>query len=88
MTLLLIVYRSLRQHAFSTAITAASLALAGGLLMTVWMVKAQAQRSFLRTSPTADLPPPQWMCWRSRIEAPLAIAIPCAPLSLRLARTR
>jgi putative ABC transport system permease protein len=54
MTLLLIVYRSLRQHAFSTFITAASLALAGGLLMTVWMVKAQAQKSFLQTTTAFD----------------------------------
>jgi putative ABC transport system permease protein len=54
MTLFLIVYRSLRQHAFSTIITAASLALAGGLLMTVWMVKAQAQTSFLRTTTAFD----------------------------------
>jgi len=54
MTLLLIVYRSLRQHAFSTIITAASLALAGGLLMTVWMVKAQAQKSFLQTTTAFD----------------------------------
>jgi putative ABC transport system permease protein len=53
-TLLLIVYRSLRQHAFSTLVTAASLALAGGLLMSVWMVKAQAQQSFLRTTTAFD----------------------------------
>jgi putative ABC transport system permease protein len=54
MTLLLIVYRSLRQHAFSTVITALSLALAGGLLMTVWMVRAEAQRSFLQTTTAFD----------------------------------
>jgi putative ABC transport system permease protein len=54
MTLPLIVYRSLRQHALSTLITAGSLALAGGLLMTVWMVKAQAQSSFLRTTTAFD----------------------------------
>ena len=54
MTLLLIVYRSLRQHAFSTLVTASSLALAGGLLMSVWMVKAQAQKSFLRTTTAFD----------------------------------
>jgi len=53
-TLLLIVYRSLRQHAFSTLVTAGSLALAGGLLMSVWMVKAQAQKSFLRTTTAFD----------------------------------
>ena len=54
MTLLLIVYRSLRQHALSTLVTAGSLALAGGLLMTVWMVKAQAQKSFLQTTTAFD----------------------------------
>jgi putative ABC transport system permease protein len=54
MTLLLIVYRSLRQHLFSTIITAASLALAGGLLITVWMVRAEAQRSFLQTTTAFD----------------------------------
>jgi putative ABC transport system permease protein len=54
MTLLLIVYRNLRQYAFSTVVTAASLALAGGLLMSVWMVKAQAQKSFLQTTTAFD----------------------------------
>ena len=54
MTLPLIVYRSLRQHAFSTIVTAGSLALAGGLLMSVWMVKTQAQKSFLRTTTAYD----------------------------------
>jgi len=54
MTLLLIVYRNLRQYAFSTVVTAGSLALAGGLLMSVWMVKAQAQKSFLQTTTAFD----------------------------------
>jgi putative ABC transport system permease protein len=54
MTLPLIVYRSLRQYAFSTIVTAGSLALAGGLLMSVWMVKAQAQKSFLQTTTAFD----------------------------------
>ena len=40
MTLPLIVYRSLRQHALSTLITAGGIALAAGLLMSVWRVKA------------------------------------------------
>jgi putative ABC transport system permease protein len=53
-TLPLIVYRSLRQHLLSTLITAGSLALAGGLLMSVWMTKAQAQKSFLRTTTAFD----------------------------------
>jgi putative ABC transport system permease protein len=54
MTLPLIVYRSLRQHALSTFVTAASLALAAGLLMTVWMVKTQSQRAFTQTSTSFD----------------------------------
>jgi putative ABC transport system permease protein len=54
MTLFLIVYRNLRQYAFSTIVTAGSLALAGGLLMSVWMVKAQAQKSFLQTTTAFD----------------------------------
>jgi len=43
MTLWLIVFRSLRQHALSTIITALSIALAGGLLMSVWTVKEQSR---------------------------------------------
>lgn len=54
MTLPLIIYRSLRQHALSTIITAGSIALACGLLMTVWMVKTQAQAAFVSTSTTFD----------------------------------
>ena len=46
MTLPLIVRRSLRQHALSTAVTAISLALGAGLLMTVWVVKEQARHTF------------------------------------------
>lgn len=54
MTLPLIVYRSLRQHALSTLVTAASIALAGGLLMCVWMVKTQSREAFLNTSTGFD----------------------------------
>jgi len=46
MTLLHIVLRSMRQHALSTCITAASIALAGGLLMAVWTVKVRSQAAF------------------------------------------
>lgn len=46
MTLPLIVFKSLRQHALSTIITALSIALAGGLLMSVWTVKEQSQATF------------------------------------------
>ena len=48
MTLPLLVRRSLRQHALSTAVTAFSLALAGGLLMTVWVLRQQARQTFER----------------------------------------
>ena len=54
MTLPLIIYRSLRQHALSTLITAGSIALACGLLMTVWMVKTQSQAAFVSTSTAFD----------------------------------
>jgi putative ABC transport system permease protein len=43
-----IVFKSLRQHALSTAVTSISIALAGGLLMSVWTVKSQSQETFTR----------------------------------------
>src|SRR5882762_1372025 len=46
MTLALIVFKSLRQHVLSTSVTAFSIALAGGLLMSVWAVKQQSQATF------------------------------------------
>jgi putative ABC transport system permease protein len=46
MTLWLVVLRSLRQHALSTIVTALSIALGGGLLMSVWSVKEQSQAIF------------------------------------------
>ena len=46
MTLPLMVRKSLRQHLLSTIITACSIALAGGLLMAVWVVKEQSQSAF------------------------------------------
>jgi putative ABC transport system permease protein len=46
MTLWLIIYRSMRQHALSTVVTAGSIALACGLLLCVWMVKTQSQAAF------------------------------------------
>lgn len=54
MTLPLIVYRSLRQHALSTLVTAGSIALACGLLMSVWTVKTQSQAAFASTGTTFD----------------------------------
>jgi putative ABC transport system permease protein len=46
MTLGRIIFKSLRQHALSTGVTAFSIALAGGLLMSVWVVKQQSQATF------------------------------------------
>ena len=46
MTLWLIVRKSLRQHLLSTIITAVSIALATGLLMSVWVVKEQSLAAF------------------------------------------
>lgn len=46
MTLVLMVRKSLRQHLLSTLISAFSIALAGGLLMSVWVVKDQSQTAF------------------------------------------
>jgi len=54
MTILLIIYRSLRQHALSTIVTACSLALAAGLLMTVWVVKTESQKTFTQTTAGFD----------------------------------
>src|SRR5258706_6258574 len=46
MTIWRIVFKSLRQHLLSTCVTAASVALAGGLLLSVWVVKSQSQATF------------------------------------------
>ena len=46
MTLWLIVFRSLRQHALSTIVTALCIALGGGLLMSVWVVQEQSRSVF------------------------------------------
>lgn len=54
MTLARIIYRSLRQHALSTVVAAASIALACGLAITVWVVKDQAQTSFSNVSAGFD----------------------------------
>src|SRR5580765_7982540 len=54
MTLPLIVLRNLRQHALSTTITALSIALAGGLLMSVWVVKTQSQTTFTQVNTGFD----------------------------------
>ncbi|MDB6126772.1 MAG: hypothetical protein JWM35_668 [Verrucomicrobia bacterium] len=54
MILFLLIRRSLRQHLLSTVITALSIALAGGLLMSVWVVKAQSQATFTQVNTGFD----------------------------------
>ena len=54
MTLPLLVRRSLRQHAFSSAICVAAIALAGGLLMSVWTLKSGARQAFDRAGSSFD----------------------------------
>jgi len=49
-----LIYRSLRQHALSTLVTAGSIALASGLLLTVWVVKTQSQAVFAGTNSGFD----------------------------------
>jgi putative ABC transport system permease protein len=50
MNLFSIVLRNLRQHLLSTVITALSIALAGGLLMSIWVIKQQSQETFTRVN--------------------------------------
>lgn len=50
MNLFQLVLKSLRQHALSTWVTALSIALAGGLLMSVWAVKTQSNQNFTNVS--------------------------------------
>lgn len=54
MALPLIVYRSLRQHLLSSLVTAASVALACGLLMCVWVVKQESLAAFTGSSSGFD----------------------------------
>ncbi|HKB89270.1 MAG TPA: ABC transporter permease, partial [Opitutaceae bacterium] len=49
-----IVFRSLRQHLLSTLVTAFSIALAGGLLMSVWVVKEQSNKAFTQVDTGFD----------------------------------
>jgi len=41
-----IVYKSLRQHLVSTLVSAAAIALAGGLLIAVWVMRTESNRAF------------------------------------------
>jgi len=49
-TIFFIVRRSLRQHLLSTIVTALSIALAGGLLLSIWAVKDQSQAAFTQVN--------------------------------------
>jgi len=53
-TLPLVIYRSLRQHALSTTVTVGGIALACGLMMCVWVVKEQSQTTFTQTTSGFD----------------------------------
>src|SRR5262245_23352888 len=46
MAILTIVFKSLRHHVVSTLVSALAIALAGGLLMAVWIVQQEANRAF------------------------------------------
>lgn len=46
MAIFVIVYKSLRFHLVSTLVSAFAIALAGGLLMAVWVVKTEANQAF------------------------------------------
>ena len=46
MTILSMVFRSLRQHLLSTVITSLSIALAAGLILSVWVIKDQSNATF------------------------------------------
>lgn len=54
MTLSLLVRRSLRQHLLSTVVTALSISLAGGLLMSVWVVKTESETVFTQVNSGFD----------------------------------
>jgi len=49
-----LIYRSMRQHLLATLVTAASIALASGLLLTVWVVKTQSAAVFAATNSGFD----------------------------------
>lgn len=52
--ILRLIRTSLRQHALTTAVAVASIALSVGLLLTVWMVRVEARRAFLASTNTFD----------------------------------
>lgn len=46
MTILRIVYKSLRQHMVSTVVSAIAVSLAGGLIMAVWVMREESNKTF------------------------------------------
>ncbi len=52
--LLFIVRRSLRQYLLSTIVTSLAIALAGGLLLSIWTLKTQSQATFTRVNSGFD----------------------------------
>ncbi len=52
--LLFIVRRSLRQYLLATIVTSAAIALAGGLLISIWTIKAQSQTTFTQVNSGFD----------------------------------
>ena len=62
MTWWMIIRNSLRQHALSTAITALSIGLGGGLLMAIWVVNFQSQRAFKNVTGGFDAIVCFWNC--------------------------
>lgn len=54
MTIPFLVLRSLRQHILSTVATALAIALAGGLVLSVWVVKTQSQATFTQVNTGFD----------------------------------
>lgn len=49
-----LIYRSLRQHALTTWVTVAGIALASGLICTVWVVRSQSRAVFAATNSGFD----------------------------------
>lgn len=46
MTLFMLAWKSLRHHLLSTCITTLSIALSGGLLMSIWVIQSQSREAF------------------------------------------
>ena len=49
-----LVFKSIRQHSVSTFVTVISLALATGLMLTVWILQSQSQKVFAESNSGYD----------------------------------